>query len=244
MLLNSLVEQLARYGPLSPAEETAVHATCTGVRAVRRGALLRAERQPAAELFVVQRGWLFCSMLLEDGRRQIIRFHFRGELLGTDMLSYREAPDAVTALTDAEICLIDRERFGRLFTDHPRLGALFYAIAQVDRVSLTDRLTSLGRSSAKGRVAALLLWMAERLRAVDAGQHDKFVLPMTQEEIGDATGLTAVHVNRTLRALQEQGLIERSRSTLRLIDPDRLARIANLQTRREQLQADWMPPPR
>jgi len=227
---------------LTPAETAAIAALAIGTRTVRRGAVLRSEREPCEELFAVEQGWLFGATLLEDGRRQIIRFHLRGDLLGVDSLAYPDATDTICALTDAEITLIDREAFGRLFALHPRVGALLYALLQVERITLTDRLTSLGRSTAKGRVAALLLWVADRLRTVDPGLGDRFTLPMTQEEIGDATGLTAVHVNRTLRALEEQGLIERTRSTLRLVDPVRLARIAHRPARLERLRDSWLPP--
>jgi DNA-binding MarR family transcriptional regulator len=64
---------------------------------------------------------------------------------------------------------------------------------------------------------------------------DRVPVPMTQEEIGDATGLTAVHVNRTMRALVEQGLIERSAGAIRILDQARLTRVANHVVRRERL---------
>jgi CRP/FNR family transcriptional regulator, anaerobic regulatory protein len=215
-----------------------------GSRHYRRGTVVRPEHGDPGDIFVVQSGWLFCSALLEDGRRQIVRLHFRGDLLGLDGLAFNEATDAVTALTDAEVCLIDRARLGALFADHPRLGALMFAVQQVDRVTLTDRLTSLGRNSARGRVAALLVWIASRLRFANLPVDEGFALPLTQEEIGDLTGLTAVHVNRTMRVLVEQGLITRSGNTLRIIDAERLARVANHNERRERIDEAWLPRPR
>jgi CRP/FNR family transcriptional regulator len=147
----------------------------------------------------------------------------------------------VTALTDARICLIDRAKLGGLFADHPRLAAILFAIQQIDRVTLTDRLISLGWSSARGRVAALLLWIAARMRFAGLSVDDGFPLPLTQEEIGDLTGLTAVHVNRTMRVLVEQGLIARSGNLLRIVHPDRLARLANHIDRGERLDESWLP---
>jgi len=241
---SCLAEHLGRYGELTAQEQAALHELTTGSRHYRRGTLIRQEHGPPGDIYVVQSGWIFCSALLEDGRRQIVRLHFKGDLLGLDSLAFAEAPDAVTALTDAEVCLIDRVRLGRLFADHPRLGALLYAVQQVDRVALTDRLISLGRASARGRVAALLLWIASRLRFTGASIDDGFALPLTQEEIGDLTGLTAVHVNRTMRVLSEQGLIARSGNSLRILQPDRLARLANHNERREALDRNWLPPAR
>ncbi len=240
MVENYLAEPLGRFCALAADERTALDGLIAGERSYRKGAIVRAERANAGEMFVVQRGWLFSSMLLEDGRRQIIRFHQRGDLLGGDSLAFAEAPDAIVALTDCELQLIDKTRFGRLFAEQPRLAALLFAMLQVDRVLLTDRLTSLGRSSAKGRVAALLLWIANRAKMADPAASGSIPVPMTQEEIGDATGLTAVHVNRTMRALVEQGLIARSSGAIRILDVARLTRVANHVERKERLDPSWL----
>jgi CRP-like cAMP-binding protein len=238
---SCLAEHLGRYVALSMQERQALDGLTIGSRHYRRGMIIRPEHGPAGDIYVVQSGWIFCSVMLEDGRRQIVRLHFRGDLLGLDSLAFELAPDAVSALTDAHICLIDRNKLGALFADHPRLGALLFALQQVDRTNLTDRLVSLGRNSARGRVAAFLLWIAARLGAAALPGDEGFALPMTQEEIGDLTGLTAVHVNRTMRVLGEQGLIARSGNVLRIIEPDRLARIANHVQRGETIDQSWLP---
>ena len=237
-----LAEHLGRYVELSAREREVLDGLTAGNRAYRRGTVIRPEHGTNAEMFVVVSGWIYSSALLEDGRRQIVRLHFRGDILGLDSLAFPEAPDAVSALTDAEICLIDRAKLGALFIDHPRLAALLFAVQQVDRVILTDRLVSLGRNSARGRVAALLLLIAGRMRFANLPVDDGFALPLTQEEIGDLTGLTAVHVNRTMRVLSEQGLIGRQGNMLRILQPDRLARVANYNRRTESIDVSWLPP--
>lgn len=238
---NCLAEHLGRYVELSAKERAALDGLIAGSRLYRRGTILRAEHGAPGDICVVQSGWIFCSAMLEDGRRQIVRLHFRGDLLGLDSLAFAEAPDAVTALTDAEVCAIDRARLGALFAEHPRVGALLFAVQQIDRVTLIDRLVSLGRASARGRVAALLLWIESRLRFANLPVEDGFVLPLTQEEIGDLTGLTAVHVNRTMRVLGEQGLIARTGSTLRILKPEPLARVANHVNRGQAIDRNWLP---
>jgi CRP-like cAMP-binding protein len=238
---NCLAEHLGRFCVLTDQERDALDGLLAGERSYKKGAVIRAERENAGDLLVVQSGWLFSSMLLEDGRRQIIRFHLRGDLLGGDSLAFAEAPYAIVALTDCEVQVIDKARFGRIFAAQPRLAALLFAMLQVDRVQLTDRMTSLGRSSAKGRVAALLLWIAHRARMADPSGGDNIPVPMTQEEIGDATGLTAVHVNRTMRALVEQGLIARSAGAIRILDAARLSSVANHMPRRERLDPILLP---
>jgi CRP/FNR family transcriptional regulator, anaerobic regulatory protein len=236
-----LADHLGRYVELNQQERAALGDLTVGENQYRRGSVIRSEHAAPGDILVVLSGWLFCSALLEDGRRQIVSLHFRGDLLGLDGLAFARATDAISALTDATVCVIDRMAFGALFATHPRLGALLFAAQQVDRVTLTERLISLGRGSAKGRVAALLLWIAERLRFADVSTDAGFTLPLTQEEIGDLTGLTAVHVNRTMRALVEQGLIARSGPMLNILNEERLIRVANHTSRREMLDRSWLP---
>jgi CRP/FNR family transcriptional regulator, anaerobic regulatory protein len=236
-----LAEHLGRYVELSTREREALDGLTAGGRSYRRGTIIRSEHGANSEIFVVTSGWIYSSALLEDGRRQIVRLHFRGDILGLDSLAFQEASEAISALTDAEICLIDRMKLGALFTEHPRLAALLFAVQQVDRVTLTDRLVSLGRNSARGRVAALLLQIATRLKFANLPVDEGFALPLTQEEIGDLTGLTAVHVNRTMRVLSEQGLISRSGNVLKILHHDRLARVANYNARKAEIDESWLP---
>lgn len=237
---SCLAEHLGRYVELSAREREALDGLTAGSRTYRRGTILRAEHGANGDIFVVVSGWIYSFALLEDGRRQIVRLHFRGDLLGLDGLAFPESPDAIAALTDSEVCLIDRTRLGALFAEHPRLAALLFAVQQVDRVNLTDRLVSLGRNSARGRVAALLLQIANRMKFANLPIADGFALPLTQEEIGDLTGLTAVHVNRTMRVLSEQGFIARTGNVLKILHPDRLARVANYSSRTVAIDPNWL----
>ena len=84
--------------------------------------------------------------------------------------------------------------------------------------------------------------MRLRISLPDTG--DTFDLPLTQEEIGDATGLTAVHVNRMMRILTEERLIARTGTRLTVLDEPRLARVADYSDRYARLETDWLPPPR
>ena len=142
------------------------------------------------------------------------------------------------------VCPFDRAALADLIVEHPRLSALLLVYCQIERVALTDRLAALGRTSAKARVAALLLELRNRLRATDKNIASVFALGLTQEEIGDATGLTSVHVNRMLRQLEEEGLIARDSGKVTLIDERALARAANYVDRYAALDLGWLPKPR
>jgi CRP-like cAMP-binding protein len=210
-------------------------------REVKRGAILQRENEPGGDLFIVRRGMLMSYVLLDDGSRQILRFYFTGDLIGVPGMIYHEAPETIAALVDAEVCPFDKAALSRLFEEHPRIAALILALNQVERVALTDRLAALGRTSAKARVAALILDLRNRMRAHDRRITDSFTMGLTQEEIGDATGLTAVHVNRMLRQLEDDMLIRRENGRMTIRDDRALARAANYVDRYERLELGWLP---
>ena len=235
---------LSELVDLTGDEEAALAKLEERPRQVRRGAVLQRENEAGGDLFILRKGLVMSYVLLDDGSRQILRFHFPGDMLGICGLIYREAPETLYALSDCVVCPFDRTALAELIAEHPRLSALILVYCQIERVALTDRLAALGRTSAKARVAALLLELRNRLRATDKSIASVFALGLTQEEIGDATGLTSVHVNRMLRQLEEEGLIARDSGKVTLIDERALARAANYVDRYAALDLGWLPKPR
>jgi len=241
---SCFAERLEHYLPLTDREKVALSRLEDIERHYRRGTVIRRENDRAHDIFVLRAGWMYSYVLLDDGSRQILRLHFPGDLVGTSGGAFVAATDSLVALTDVKLCPFEKGALSVLFEEHPRLAALLFVITQAERVSLTDRLASLGRTSARARVAALLLDTIDRLRLMNRDIGNSFHLPLTQEEIGDATGLTAVHVNRMMRVLVEEGLITRSNSTIIINDEERLARIANYINRYAELDTSWLPAPR
>ena len=241
MSVSCFAERLEHYLPLTDRERGVLERLESQERVYRRGAVVRRENDAAHEMFVIRSGWMFSYVLLADGSRQILGLHFPGDLIGASSAAFGDATEALVTLTDVTLCPFDKKGLRELYEDHPRLAALLFAMAHAERVALTDRLASLGRTSAKSRVAALLLDTRDRLRVMNSDIGDTFALPLTQEEIGDATGLTAVHVNRMMRALGEEGLIARANSHITILDDKRLAEVANYINRYATLDLGWLP---
>ena len=238
---SCFAEKLGAMITLTPAEHAALEKLEERERNLRRGATLQRENDLGAELFILRKGMMMSSVLLDDGSRQILRFLFPGDMIAVSALVYREAPETITALTAAVVSPFERSAMSRLISGHPRLAALILVHNQIERATLTDRLAALGRTSAKARVAAILLEMGSRLRMLDRDLGNSFTLGLTQEEIGDATGLTAVHVNRMLRQLEEEGVIARAGGRVTLTDERALARAAKFVDRHAGLDLSWLP---
>lgn len=205
-----------------------------------RHAVLRREGEPPRYIYLLLSGWVGASVLLPGGERQIVKFHLPGDVLGAPSMCLAQAADTLTALTPVTISRVPLAAFGALFASSPRFAAAMFLSVQRERVALMDRLAAVGRTPATARVAALLLDVEERLRVMGAAGDDGFDMPLTQEQIGDHLGLTAVHVNRVFRQMAETGLVSRDRHRIVLLDAARLRSMSARQQRVMTRDAAWL----
>lgn len=174
-------------------------------------------------------GWVALYTLLEDGRRQIVQFALPGAVFGTFRGKGVRTSFGAYALTDALVCAIPNDVLAPHLRDDPEIALRLVRSLGMDCAMAFDHLTSVGRRSARERVASLLLELFVRCRAQWPGERsEEMYLPLTQEHIGDATGLTFVHVNRVLRRLRQEGIVEFHHRRLCILDPDRLIDVAGV----------------
>lgn len=226
---------------LTPAEENALINLGDAEVVRRRGQTFQREGDVVSGFYLHIRGWISSSIVLRNGDRLIQKVHLPGDMLATPSMVLPHAADTLTAITEAVTAFVPYERIGQLLTDMPRLGALFTTAAQMERLALMDMLAITGNASAKEQLARLLVDLHTRLTPIDMVQDDSFHLPLTQEIIGDLVGLTAVHVNRTIRAMEAEGLISRQGHRFRLLDLPALRQLSPLPPRRPRFEAPWLP---
>ena len=238
---SALVDRLQHYLPLQPGEREALDWLERGRRRFAAHDIIVREGEISDRLYVVRSGWLHASTRLKNGDRQILRLHFPGDIMGTSSVAWGETSATITAVTDCIISDFPRAQLGRLFKNQGRLAALLYATFSVESVAMSDRLKSLGRTDAKSRVATLLLEILSRLRVGDPTLTNTFELNLTQADIGDATGLTKVHVNRTLKELDSCGFIERHGRVVTVLDEKAMIELADFKDRHGDIATDWFP---
>jgi len=174
-------------------------------------------------------GWAALYTLLEDGRRQIVQFVLPGALFGMFGAGGGRAIYGARALTNVLVCVIPHPVLtASLREDYGVAMHLMRSLSR-DRTLAFDHLTSIGQRNARERVACLILELFVRCRAQWPGNRiEEMYLPLTQEHLGDATGLTFVHVNRVLRSMRKEGILEFHHRRLRILDPDRLVEVAGV----------------
>jgi CRP/FNR family transcriptional regulator, anaerobic regulatory protein len=240
MRRSALTARLQRYIELTAAEHDALDWAERRERRISAGDRLVVEGDKSEHLYVVQHGWLHSSVQLASGGRQILRFHYAGDLVGTSSIAWHTAAATLTAVEDCTISELPKANLGRLFAAQPRLAGVLYAVAAAETVALSDRLTAIGRMGAIDRLATLLLDTLARLRTTAGGVVDSFDLPLTQADLGDAVGLTKVHVNRTFREMEARNWIERQGRRIRIVDEALLARTVGFVDRYDEIATDWV----
>lgn len=240
---SALSARLSTYLPLTPEELAVVDGLESRERRLRSGELLLEEGGgPVENLYVIQQGWLHASVRLPTGGRQILRFNYPGDLIGTSSIAWSRAAQTLTAVSDCIVAEVPKMALGRLFGAGGRLGALLFAVMAADNVALSDRLTSIGRTDAIRRLATLLLDIRARLRVTAGGVVDTIELPLTQADLGDALGLTKVHVNRTFREMEARGMIARNGRRVTILDDQSLMAFTGFVDRYATIATDWLPP--
>ncbi|MFZ3485503.1 Crp/Fnr family transcriptional regulator [Sphingomonas sp. 3-13AW] len=164
-------------------------------------------------------GWACRTRTLMDGRRQVLSLVLPGDLLGYSAHHQQTALASVTAITGSVVCPAPTFAAG---DDCLGLVAAYAASNVLDESYLLAQITRLGRMNALERISDWMLEIHERLCLADIISGNSFQLPVTQELMADALGLTSVHVNRTLQAMRREGLLDLRGGTATLLDPSRM----------------------
>jgi CRP-like cAMP-binding protein len=176
-------------------------------RAVRPGYEIITEGRRCPGLFLITDGIAIRYRILRDGQRQILNFLLPGDFAGVTSCRFENALYSVKTLTDAALSPIPLSKLVGLLDSQPLLAAkLFWSFASESAI-LAEHLIAVGRRSATERVAHLLLELLTRLQLVGLADERSYHLPLTQEMIGDALGLSIPYVNRVLQQLRQDGLV-------------------------------------
>jgi CRP-like cAMP-binding protein len=196
-------------------------------RALRPSEYFLREGERPKHSTVMIEGYIYRHKVVQDGGRQIVAIHLPGDFVDLQNILLDEADHNIQALTRATVCSFPHADMLDLAFRHPGIGKALWRESLVEASLFREWIANIGRRDARTRVAHLLCEVAVRCEAAGLGSRQAFVLPMTQEQLGDALALTAVHVNRTLRALECDGLIRRSKRAVTVADWRALRAVAD-----------------
>ena len=199
---------------------------------VKAGQEIWPEGRPNPPVIHLTAGWAARYRALPGGGRQIVRFLLPGDVAGLHSQFLGTAISALQAVTDVSLVEIRPGRLREAIERTPELGYEIGLLAAREKRDLEDHLLVMGQDSGLGKVAFLLTALFRRGDQAGLVSGSLLTFPLTQRHIGDALGLSLVHVNRMLQQLQRQGLVRLKRGRLEILDEPAMASIGHLPDRR------------
>ena len=229
--LQLLCRKLATHHPLSREDAQIVLQLPYKLRTLEAQSYLVREGDKPEQCAVLVSGYAFRHKLTGDGSRQILSLHIPGEALDFQHLFVDEADHNVQMLTRGQVAEIPRHAIEELALGRPSVGQAIMVYTLAEASVFREWVLNIGRRDARSRIAHVLCEFAVRLSAQRLTPPGGYELPLTQEQLADATGLTPVHTNRTLQSLRKDGLIQLRANRLTVLDWHGLAEIGDFTER-------------
>jgi CRP-like cAMP-binding protein len=222
-LMQSLfVRKLSTFSPLSPDSERELERATRDIRAFKSGDVVLRSGDVPQRAHAILEGFACRYKLLPDGKRQILDFLIPGDLCDGHMLFMAEMDHNVAALSACRIAIIPHATLLHLTERRPDVARALWWSALVQESIAREWIVNVGRRFGEQRVGHLLCEICFRLAAVGLVRDREYQLPLTQLDLADATGLSAVHINRVLQRLRADGLIRLRSGKLTVNDLRRL----------------------
>jgi CRP-like cAMP-binding protein len=227
--LTQLLRRFKDNVPITPDELPVLREIGWELRTIRRRQSILTEGAKNRAVYFVVDGFLIRYRILRDGQRQIVDLALPGDFAGVPSCFFHDALYTIKALTNATVAVVPLERLVALFESHPRLAAKIFWSFSCDAAIHAEHLIVVGRRSAHERIAHFLLELLTRLQAVGLADENSFELPLSQEIIGDALGLSLAYVNRTLRRLSDERLVTIKDQKVTIADVEELSFMADFE---------------
>lgn len=223
---NPLARKLSLFAPLSETDHALLNSIAGPEQHIPADVDLIQVGQKPRPVFVLLEGMAMRYRSLPDGGQQIITLLLPGDLCNAHVFLLNKMDHSIGTITPVRVASISRDTLMNVFANHPRISAALWWSSLQEEAMLRERIVSLGRRNAHGRIAYLLCELFWRYQAIGLSNGDTFQLPLTQAELGDTLGLTPVHVNRILKEFRQRRLIAMRLKVIELIDIGGLQYIA------------------
>jgi CRP-like cAMP-binding protein len=222
-VLAPLLHKLQLWKPLDAADRAAILALPYTLKSLPpTGHVVREGDRPNCSCLLLS-GVAFRQKLTSNGARSILAIHLRGDVVDLQNSLLHYADHSVQALTKIEVAFIPREAIIELALAFPRVGMAMWYDTLVDGSIFREWIANNSRRDATTSLAHLLCEFGVRIEAAGLGDRLRYELPITQDQLADALGLTSIHVNRTLKKLEGLGLITRTQRSVTVTEWKRLA---------------------
>ncbi len=225
--LRPLVKRLPAVTELSDEHAEALLSLPHSVRDAKSGwEIIREGDRPTQSCLVID-GICGRFKIAGHGARQIVSYHIRGDIPDVQSLFIETMDHNLTGLSPVVVAFIPHHALREVMMAHPALVPVLWRESFIDNSISREWLCNVGRRSSEARLAHLICELYTRYCAIDGAQGATFNFPLTQTDLGDAQGLSTVHVNRVMQKLKQSGLISMADRKLTILDWPRLQKLGD-----------------
>lgn len=226
MTIEAHFRKLRKRDEISAKEEAAIRGAISEEREHRADTTIIRRGQELNESTLLLDGWMARTKDMADGQRQISELHVAGDFVDLHSFTLKRLDHNIVTVSPCRIAVIPHDRLREITASFPHLTRVYWFMTNIDAAIHREWTLSLGRRSALARMANLFCELLVRLEIVGLAEENSYEFPLTQQELSECLGLTAVHVNRTLQELRKRNLIELEGRRARILDLPALKSVA------------------
>ncbi|WP_164934053.1 Crp/Fnr family transcriptional regulator [Bradyrhizobium guangzhouense] len=185
----------------------------------------------ATDCCLIVDGFCARSKTIANGKRQILSLHIPGEIPDLMSLFLHVMDHDLSTLTPATLGFISHDNLQKLHRRSPSVAEMFWRDTLIDASMFREWIVNVGQRPAPARLVHVMIELRERLRLIGRLDGNSFEMPLTQEQIGEALGITAVHANRVIRQLRQEGVVELNRGRATVLDERKFQELADFDGR-------------
>jgi len=185
----------------------------------------------ATDCCLIADGFCVRSKTIASGKRQILSIHIPGEIPDLMSLFLHVMDHELSTLTPSTLGFISHETLQKLHRRSPGIAEMFWRDTLIDAAMFREWIVNVGQRPAPARLAHVMVELRERLKLIERAEGNSFEMPLTQEQIGEALGITAVHANRVIKQLRQDGIVELQRGRVTVLDERKLLELADFDGR-------------
>ncbi|WP_441268343.1 Crp/Fnr family transcriptional regulator [Bradyrhizobium sp. 215_C5_N1_1] len=227
----ALVRRLRTSSGISDDDVKEIEALPIAVRQYSAEAPVVRDGERATDCCLIADGFCARSKTIASGKRQILSIHIPGEIPDLMSLFLHVMDHDLSTLTPCTLGFISHETLRKLHQRSPSVAEMFWRDTLIDAAMFREWIVNVGQRPAPARLAHVMIELRERLRVIGRLDGNGFEMPLTQEQIGEALGITGVHANRVIKQLRQEGIVELHRGRVTVLDERKFLDLADFDGR-------------
>jgi CRP-like cAMP-binding protein len=231
LVLAALLRRLNTVSGLDDADIAAIRALPINVRYWEAGQSILSDGGRPTECCLVIEGFCIRAKTTVSGQRQILSIHIAGEIPDLQSLHLHRMDHDLIAVAPSTLGFISHASLHALTRANPNIAEVFWRDTLIDSAIFREWIVNVGQRPAASRLAHTVVELRRRLAITGRATGDTFEMPLTQEQISEALGITPVHANRVIRQLRDDGIVDINRGRVAVLDEAKLAELAQFDDR-------------